>query len=79
MKEQVEKQVNYTEKTFPELLSLAMKGDKNAAAEIAARQEAATAEIEQLNVHDLKTVLGVKYRQRINLKKVMKKIGIMVK
>jgi hypothetical protein len=72
-------QVNYSTKTFPELLALAMSGDRGAAAEIIVRQEAQKAEIESLNVHDLKTVLGVKYRQRINLKKIMKKIGIMVK
>jgi hypothetical protein len=49
--EQVEKQaVNYTTLEFPKLLSLAISGDKAAAAEIIARQEAATAEIESLKI-----------------------------
>ena len=43
-------QVNYSTKTFPELLALAMSGDKQAAAEIIARQEAQKQEIEQLKV-----------------------------
>ena len=66
----MKEQVNYTEKTLPELRALAKAGDRDAAAEIIRRQ----AEIEQL-----KTVLGVKYRQKTNLKKIMKKTGIMVK
>jgi hypothetical protein len=70
----MKEQVNYSVMAFPDLLSLAVKGDKNAATEVIAREAAQKAEIEQLNVHDLKTVLGVKYRQRINLKKIMKKI-----
>jgi len=43
-------QVNYSTKTFPELLALAMSGDRGAAAEIAARQEAQQQEIELLKV-----------------------------
>ena len=52
MKEQAEKQViPYAEGvTLQELLSLAIAGDKKAAAEIIRRQEAATAEIESLKV-----------------------------
>ena len=50
MKETLEKQVIYTEKTFPELLSSAMAGDRDAAAEIIRRQEAQKAEIESLKV-----------------------------
>ena len=51
MKEQVEKQVtNYSVKDFQELLSLAMTGDKNAAAEIIRRQEAQKQEIESLKI-----------------------------
>ena len=50
MKERVEKQVNYATLEFPELLSLAVSGNRDAAAEIAARQEAQKAEIESLKV-----------------------------
>ena len=52
MKETIEKQViPYAEGvTLQELLSLAMAGDKKAAAEIIRRQEAQKAEIEQLKV-----------------------------
>ena len=46
----MEKQVNYSVKDFTELLSLAIAGDKKAAAEIVARQAAQKAEIEQLKV-----------------------------
>ena len=42
--------VNYTTLEFPELLSRAMSGDRDAAAEIIARQDAQKAEIEQLKV-----------------------------
>lgn len=45
-----EKQVNYSVKDFQELLALAMTGNREAAAEIVARQEAQKAEIEQLKV-----------------------------
>lgn len=51
MKETIEKQViQYAEKTLPELLTLAMKGDKNAAGEIIRRQEVMKAEVESLKV-----------------------------
>jgi hypothetical protein len=51
MKEQTEKQViQYAEKTLPELLALALTGDKLAAEEIVTRQEKQAAEIEQLKV-----------------------------
>lgn len=50
MKEQAEKQVNYTALELPELLGLAMSGDKIAAAEIIRRQDAQKAEIESLRV-----------------------------
>jgi hypothetical protein len=50
MKETLEKQVNYAALEFPDLLSMAMKGDRKAAAEIIARQEAQKQEIEQLKV-----------------------------
>ena len=50
MKETLEKQVIYTEKTFPELLSLAMTGNREAAGEIIRRQEEQKAEIESLKV-----------------------------
>lgn len=43
-------QVNYSVKDFQELLTLAISGDKAAAAEIVARQEAQKAEIEQLKI-----------------------------
>lgn len=42
--------VDYTVKDFQELLSLAMKGDREAAAEIIRRQEEQKAEIESLKV-----------------------------
>jgi len=42
--------VNYTTLEFPELLSRAMKGDRGAAKEIIARQEAQKAEIESLKI-----------------------------
>ena len=42
--------VNYTTLEFPELLSMAMTGNREAAAEIIARQEEQKAEIEQLKV-----------------------------
>ena len=48
MKETIEKQVIYTEKTLQELLALAIAGDKKAAAEIIRRQEEQKAEIENL-------------------------------
>lgn len=50
MREQAEKQVNYSVKDFQELLSMAMSGDKNAAGEIIRRQDEQKAEIEQLKV-----------------------------
>ena len=50
MKEQVEKQENYGALKFPDLLSLAMKGDRKAAAEIIARQEVMKAEVESLKI-----------------------------
>ena len=51
MKETLEKQVtHYSVKDFTELLTLAMAGDRDAAAEIIRRQEAQKAEIEQLKV-----------------------------
>lgn len=43
-------QVNYSEKTLPELLNMAIAGDRDAASEIVARQEKQAAEIEQLKV-----------------------------
>lgn len=57
MEKQVEKQViQYAEGlTFPELLSLAMAGDKKAAAEIIRRQEEQKQEIELLKVKASKT------------------------
>ena len=45
-----EQVIQYAEKTLPELLTLAMKGDKNAAAEIIRRQDEQKAEIEILKV-----------------------------
>ena len=42
--------VNYSVKDFQELLTLAMKGDRDAAKEIIARQDAQKAEIESLKV-----------------------------
>jgi hypothetical protein len=42
--------VNYTTLEFPELLALAMAGNREAAAEILSRQEAQKQEIEQLKV-----------------------------
>lgn len=51
MKEQTEKQViQYSEKTLPELLTMAIAGDKLAAAEIVSRQEKQAAEIESLKI-----------------------------
>ena len=50
MKETLEKQVIYTEKTFPELLSLAMTGNREAAAEIIKRQEDQKQQIESLKI-----------------------------
>ena len=50
MKETLEKQVIYTEKTFPELLSLAMTGNREAAAEILSRQDAQKQQIESLKI-----------------------------
>ena len=50
MKETIEKQVIYTEKTLPELLTLAMSGDRDAAGEIIRRQEVMKAEVESLKV-----------------------------
>jgi hypothetical protein len=52
MKETIEKQaVNYAEGlTLPELLALAMAGDREAAGEIIRRQDAQKAEIEQLKI-----------------------------
>lgn len=56
MNKTVEKQViQYAEKTLQELLTLAMAGNTEAAGEIVARQEAATAEIESLKVKASKT------------------------
>ena len=46
----MKEQVIYTEKTFPELLSLAMTGNREAAGEIIRRQDAQKAEIESLKV-----------------------------
>ena len=42
--------VNYSVKDFTELLTLAMKGDRDAAKEILSRQDAQKAEIEQLTI-----------------------------
>jgi len=51
MKEQAEKQViQYAEKTFPELLALAMSGDREAAGEIIRRQEDQKQQIESLKI-----------------------------
>ena len=51
MEKTAEKQVvNYAEKTLPELLAMAIAGDRDAADEIVARQEKQAAEIEQLKV-----------------------------
>lgn len=46
----MKEQTNYSVKAFQELLTLAMAGDREAAAEILARQDAQKAEIEQLKV-----------------------------
>ena len=47
--------VNYAEKTLQELLALAMAGDREAAAEIVARQEAQEQEIESLKAAGKRT------------------------
>ena len=55
MKETVEKQVYAEGLALPELLALAVAGDREAAAEIIRRQEAQKAEIEQLKIKATKT------------------------